>query len=294
MLGTPDEKVDWIWDGCLMQGGMTILAALPKAGKSTLLFDLLAAIRDGRPFLNMNTRAGTRTLLFSEEPASLMHERWKRLGDIPNLRIVPLQIGLTWQKIVPYCKIKAQTDDRQLVIIDTLSRFWDVQDENDGRQVDAALTPLLTVCRNTGFALLLIHHTRKSGGSQGTGVRGSGALAGNADIILELSRLHPQDRGSRRRLSGWSRFADVPDDLVIERGGKGYILAGGGEAERVTIRFVAEEGPVTAEQVAGAIDQTVRSAQRFLSDLVSRGIVTRTGAGNQFSPYQYAVGAEPE
>jgi len=294
MLGTPDEKVDWIWDGCLMRGGMTNLASPPKAGKSTLLFDLLAAMRDGRPFLNINTRAGTRILLFTEEPIPLMRQRWERMGDMPNLRIVPLLIGLTWQKIVPYCKIKAQNDDRQLIIIDTLSRFWDVQDENDGRQVDAALTPLLTVCRNTGFALLLIHHTRKSGGAQGSAVRGSSALTGNADIILELSRLHPQDRGPRRRLSGWSRFGGVPDGLVVERGATAYTVVEHeeeGRAGQAILQLIEQEGLVTAERAAETVGQTVRSAQRILSDMVNRGVVVRTGTGNPFSPYQFSLEA---
>src|SRR5438094_3950293 len=46
----PDVK--WLWKPFIGEGLLTLLAAAPKAGKSTLLAHLLRAMLDGEPFWN--------------------------------------------------------------------------------------------------------------------------------------------------------------------------------------------------------------------------------------------------
>ncbi len=74
---------------------------------------------------------------------------------------------------------------------------------------------------------ILVHHPRKSEGDQGQASRGSGALPGFVDIIVELRRFDPQRRDDRRRvLTGLARFDETPAEVVIELTDDGYRLVG--------------------------------------------------------------------
>src|SRR5204863_8743643 len=70
---------DWLWEGYLARSVVTLLAGRPKAGKSTFLFALLAALTKGRPFLGRPTgRAGV--ALLSEERRDTLAEKARRFG----------------------------------------------------------------------------------------------------------------------------------------------------------------------------------------------------------------------
>jgi hypothetical protein len=115
-------------------------------------------------------------------------------------------------------------DPADLVIFDTLANLWPVRDENSAAEVGAALSQFHRI--TSGRAVLAVHHLRKSDGAEGTGSRGSGALAGFADIILELRRQKAAyDPGQRKRvLSGYGRYDAIPPEWVIELGEEGKFV----------------------------------------------------------------------
>src|SRR5205823_4412199 len=68
-----------------------------------------------------------------------------------------------------------------------------------------------------GAAVLVLHHPRKGEPAPGQAARGSGALSGCVDIVIEMSRVGgPMDDDRRRRLLAFSRHPDTPRRLVIE------------------------------------------------------------------------------
>src|SRR5262249_12416766 len=77
----------------------------------------------------------------------------------------------------------------------------------------------------TAAAVRIAHHIEKSDAGEGRAARGSTALAGFVDVMLELRRFRPDCRADRRRvLTGYGRFDEVPGELVIELAadGSGY------------------------------------------------------------------------
>jgi hypothetical protein len=103
-----------------------------------------------------------------------------------------------------------------LIIFDTLSSLWPVQEENDAGAVNTALMPLQSIAK-IGAGVLLIHHLRKSGGGEYTGSRGSGALSSFPDILIELTRFDGSDPKDKKRvLRAKGRYEETPDELVIE------------------------------------------------------------------------------
>lgn len=288
----PDEKVEWVWRGYIARGSVTVLAAPPKAGKSTMLFHFLAALQQSQPFLGLDT-VKQKTLLFTEESLSLLNHRRSLLGNM-DIHAVPLQPGLSWPMVVGFAKLKAQAG-YNLIVVDTVSRFWDVHDEGNAIEILRAVNPILTVSRLTGAALLLIHHTRKSGGAEGNAIRGSNALLGSADIGMELTRITRWDKGPRRRLEALSRYPDTPDTLYMELTEDGYVASDSEVAplEQTVMTIVTMEGMATADDLAESAGVALRTAQRTLSEMAARGILDRTGTGGPRSPFRFSLAGAP-
>jgi len=226
-LSAPDRADDWIWEGYLPRGAITLLSALWKVGKTTLLSHLLRACGHGGEFLGKPLKT-SKVLYISEEG----ERHWVRRRDALSLNdnigfylqpfpTRPLQAG--WLAFVEQLKRDVETHGFDLVVFDTLAKLWPVQEENDAGAVDAALMPLWRVAR-AGAGILLIHHLRKSGGPEYTGSRGSGALSAFPDILVELTRFDASDAKDRKRvLRAKGRYEETPDELVIELVGGKYV-----------------------------------------------------------------------
>jgi hypothetical protein len=173
-------------------------------------------------------------------------------------------------------------------------------DENDASQTMAALGPLHRITE-AGAAVLLVHHPRKGDAAEGQAARGSGALAGFVDTIVELRRFNPESADDRRReLKGLSRFDETPSEVVIELTDSGYHTIGSvGEATqsdriRVITQILSESNePCTADDVrSGWPDGTVPKPGRrtVMNDLnvgFKRSEWCRTGSGKRGDPFRY-------
>ena len=104
-------------------------------------------------------------------------------------------------------------------LVDTLAAFWHVQNENDASEMTKAVKPLLRLARESEACMLLIHHARKSEGSHGDEIRGSGALFGLVDIAIVMKR-HSVE--TQRLLQAQSRYPETPSELVVELREHGY------------------------------------------------------------------------
>jgi predicted ATP-dependent serine protease len=292
----PQEKVTWIWEGFLGEGLLTLLASPPKAGKSTLLWHLLHAINEGRPFLEQKTIAKTPTLIFTEESYATLAGRRDSFGlSKAPIHCVTIQPGLRWTTLLAYAKDRIVRHGDRLLVLDTVSRFWELTSEDDAAEQLRALAPLFVFARAFGCGVLLIHHTRKSGGAEGRAVRGSNALTGAVDIIMEFSRLSPYDLSPTRRIETLSRFSATPDRLIATLGSDGYALSQdmGGENEKAIIVAITEAGEgITSAEIAESMDCSERHIQRVLAQLTSRGVVSRHGSGAGKSPFTYTLAGE--
>jgi hypothetical protein len=219
-LAAPEKAEDWLWEGYLPSGGIVLLSALWKIGKTTLLTHLLRACGAGGEFLGKPLKA-LRVLYVSEEGERHWVRRRDSLALSDNVGFYlqpfatrPAQAG--WLEFVKLLTEDVSKYKFDLVVFDTLAKLWPVQEENDAGAVDAALMPLWEVTK-AGASVLLIHHLRKSGGQEYTGSRGSGALSAFPDILIELVRHDASDTKSKKRvLRAKGRYEETPDELVIE------------------------------------------------------------------------------
>jgi hypothetical protein len=170
--------------------------------------------------------------------------------------------------------------------------------------VTEAMAELVGAVRH-GLALVLVHHQRKGGGEELEGARGSGAIVGMPDAVIELERLGGDAPPTQRQLVAAARWTPAPPRvLVIDRdpatGAYGVIGEGEDRAGAVEIAkrqallkaLPPEDEPEGSwpgykelEERLGDVRSTWSGA---LGKLVGEGKVRRSGGGVKGDPYRFA------
>ena len=104
------------------------------------------------------------------------------------------------------------------LVVDALSSWagFGADQEEDAGAAQAAMNALMTATR-AGLAVLLVHHQRKAGGQDDDAVRGSSAIFGAVDLLLELEHCGDSAPAGQRRLVATGRWRSTPPVLVIDR-----------------------------------------------------------------------------
>lgn len=294
-LSQYENPVEWIWEGYLAKGHQTLLSALWKAGKTTLITHFLKCLQDEQELAGQKTHKSN-VLILSEESDSIWARRREESGITLPVWILsrPIRQKLGYKEWVSLLEQMAKfctEHEIDLFVIDTLSGFWPVDNENDASKVSESLLPLNYLLEKK-IAVLLVHHFRKSGGDEGTASRGSGQLGAAVDIMVEFTRLSSSDpTGTQRVLRSYSRFEETPKEVVIDyidgeyetRGTKAEVT----KLEKLELVLNAledyPEGATTSElyekwNVSEYNDRpSKRTLQRHLSDLVVLNKVTTVG-----------------
>jgi hypothetical protein len=141
--------------------------------------------------------------------------------------------------------------------------------------------------------VLVVTHQRKSGGSHGEAVRGSSALTGGVDVVVEMER-GPDNLPNVRVLRAVSRYGGTPEELAATLTDDRYEACGDleavrGAAERKRIEEALEAlGQATSKDVADHADMPEPSARRYLNEMHERGELEREGRGVRGSPHLWS------
>jgi hypothetical protein len=300
--GAPDRR--WLWHGYLLPGAVTLLTSQWKSGKTTLASILLSRLKGGGQLAGLPLAAG-RAVVVSEEPCEKWQERSRELdfGDHVGWCCRPFAgkpRPAEWQALIGQILEVHASRNLSLVLIDPLSLFLPARSENDATCVQEAVMPLQRLA-SAGLSVWANHHPRKGRSAAGQAARGSGALAGFADILVEMRwyrRATDDDR--RRKLVGFSRYKETPRQLVIELNAEGtdYVAHGSFEDEEFrnsweALRLVLAAAPhkLTRREVL-ARWQHERTPDgstlyRWLEHGVALGLVRRDGEGVRTKPFRY-------
>lgn len=186
-LAALQSDPNWLWEGLLAPGTVTMLAGDSFVGKTTLVARLLKAMESGSPFLGRKTRRATALLLTEEHPVTL-RQKSEQL-DLLTLGSEFLSradgvFGLEWQALIEQATEYALEQGHELLVIDTFSGLAGLrsEEENDAGAITERLRPL-QVAAGEGLAVFFLHHVNKQGGT-----RGSSAFSGQADATIRMER----------------------------------------------------------------------------------------------------------
>lgn len=176
------KPLDFVLPG-LLAGTVGSLVAPGATGKSFAALELLTQIATGKDMLGIGKYpSGTAVMLAAEDPANALHTRLKAIAghldgyerdDLKaNCMILPClgQAGDLLDSGKTAADIEKTAQGARLVVIDTLSR-WHTGEENERRDAARVMRALERVAKNTGAAIVFLHHTSKAAALDGRGDR---------------------------------------------------------------------------------------------------------------------------
>jgi hypothetical protein len=231
LIAAVAEQTEFLAFPLAARGLVTDLDGEPKrSGKTTLHLRAVRAMLRGDIFLNQATRRAP-VLLVTEENLRTLKEAICRAGleQETDFHIIPWRslAGVPWSALAEFLKQKCQELDVGLLIVDTLYAIAGLraEEENQAAPVDTLVAPLRSLAAEMNLAVLVTRHDRKSGGPVGQSGRGTNALTGAVDIVLQLRRPDGKQPSTMRQLDILSRL-DLPERLLIELDGLRYISLG--------------------------------------------------------------------
>lgn len=295
LLAEPVETTDFLVADLLPRGGVSMIAAKPKVGKSTTARNLAYAVATGTPFLGRDVLSGPVLYLALEEKRAEVAAHFRRMGasDQPILIHVGAAPTSSTEGI---SALAAAIGEYQavLAIADPALRLLRVHDSSDYAEMTTALEPVVELARRTGCHICIPHHAGKMERGGGDAVLGSTALFGSVDTLIEMRR-----REYGRTLLSIQRYGPDLDETVVQLDEQTGLIRLGGTIDDLKISQAGDGiKKVLAEQDAEGLDESgirerVEAATsviaRALRALVADHTVTRTGAGKKGDPYRYQL-----
>jgi DNA polymerase I-like protein with 3'-5' exonuclease and polymerase domains len=216
-------KIEWYVDGIWGKGLITEIVAKVKVGKTTfVLGGLRAGIAGDELYCGRAVSGPLRAAYVTEEGWQTFQVAMDRYGlnDLVEsdafftvfdfeTKDVPLPT------MVDSLLRHMRADDVDIVILDTLSIIAGLDEEDHSGKAAAAMAEVrrMTV---EGYAVGILRHGRKTGGEVGDAGRGSSAISGYCDILLQIEPYKGDEETTNLRVLKSRSRLRVDEPLVLE------------------------------------------------------------------------------
>ena len=180
----------WLIEGVLPTNAFCVLYGEPGCGKTFVALSMALSIAGAQNWCGKPTKNACSVLYVAAEGLYGLKLRvlaYQRKHAIRAEKIRYLGVGFN---LLDHCDIEAVLQSLNsanfkpdLIILDTLARLMIGADENSAKEMGLAIGAIDELRRETSGTVLLVHHTGKTGRSE----RGSSALRGAADVMIECS-----------------------------------------------------------------------------------------------------------
>ncbi len=221
------EEVQWLWEGRIPLGKLTVLMGDPGLGKSLLTTTIASTISTGGVFKDGQPVTSSTVIILTAEDG---------LADTVRPRLDAARADVS--RIFALRSVKEKADDligrlfqlandiilleqailytgAKLVIMDPLSAYLGGVDSHKAAEVRAVLAPLSAMAERTGVAVLVVHHLNK-GASANALYRAGGSLDFVAAARSVLGVV-PDPNDPERRL-----LVSVKVNIALRPAGLGY------------------------------------------------------------------------
>jgi 5S rRNA maturation endonuclease (ribonuclease M5) len=186
-LFQPVPDVDWVIENIVVGGEATLLIADGGAGKSFFALAASLAVTSGVPFIGCSTKKGRVIYVDEEGSPALALQRLQQLSaseeqkkQLDYLNFVGVDMVRFPEKLIEDAKIVQPA----LIVIDSHAKVTRMGEENSNNEMGKAWDDgFLKLARESGAAVLVIHHTNAMSGS-----RGASQIRNSADQVLTMER----------------------------------------------------------------------------------------------------------
>ena len=183
--------------GLLSRNGIAFLGGQSGAGKTFMAVDLAVALATGQPFFGRRIKEKVGVLFVAGEGAATLQLRITVACRARNVvGLLPIALTSTFpdftkaQEVGPFlAKLRALDEFMQqahgvrlgVIIIDTLTAVFNMQDENDNSEAATIIRALKALGDRMDALIIPVHHYGKTAD---TGLRGASAFRAGADEVL--------------------------------------------------------------------------------------------------------------
>ncbi|MFI5386810.1 MAG: AAA family ATPase [Fimbriimonadales bacterium] len=291
----------WVVEDFLPESYVAILAGATKSGKSCLATNLAVAVTLGEPFLEHRTVKAPVLWVACEESHE---ERSIALDAYPGLKptlyITHRKLPIDLPDGIRVIRWWVRNTGAKLIVIDSLFSAVGAATLSDGHGARLALEGLKALCRDERCAALVLHHMIKdtSFGLVRERIAESTQIlaAASMDLMMDVDRKGDGSREIWLRGHGRGDFANKvwliasPDvaryDLVAH--GDETVVGAQRSYEAMLKRLRGAETPVSAEDLAAAVNLNPKTVRNRLTELVRLGQVVAVGAAGKSNLYAVA------
>lgn len=247
-LGLDLGEAEYRIDGLLPAGGRAMLAAQFKAGKSTLIGNLIRSLADGEVFLgehDTTTAPGPVVLLDTELDRRMLQDWYTRQGIDRTDRVALVSLrgrlssfdildpaGLAeWAAIIGELQPSVVILDCLRPVLDALG----LDEDKEAGKFLVAFDELLDRCGAT--EAVVVHHM----GHNGERARGSSRLRDWPDVEWRLMREDPEDPASPRYFTAYGRDVDRPEAALTFNPSLGRLTIFGGSRKDGELKVIGDE-----------------------------------------------------
>lgn len=279
----------WLIESEIPAKGLTVLYGPSGAGKSFVALDYALTVSQHGSVLYY---AGEGESGYGNRSEAWSAHHLKQPG--PTLRFVLGTVPLldpTWaMQFIDLCRNLRPV----LVVVDTLARVMLGGDENSSRDMGTIIETCTRIVNEARTAVLIVHHTNKTGSSE----RGSSALRGAADSMIELSNddglITVECSKSKDARPFETRYLKLLE-VVLDSGATSCVVVPANRSEVPATLTERAKSLIRALQLesieTGASARTLctvtgigeRSVYRILSPLIRKGYVEH---GKKGEPYK--------
>lgn len=219
------REVEWLWEGRIPRGKITILDGDPGLGKSTVTLDLAARISRGREMPDDSPGISGSVVLcsYEDDAGDTIRPRLEAAGaDLARIHILTVNAGDEGERLLELPAdlaileaAVAKVDAALLVVDPLMAALSGGVDSHRDQDVRRVLSPLSKLAERTGVAVVLVRHLNKGGGSGTSAIyRGGGSIgiAGAARSALLVAK-DPEDPDRRVIASVKSNLAAPAEAL---------------------------------------------------------------------------------
>lgn len=296
---SPQPPIEWVIDQLIAEGSISIFYGEPGSKKTYSLLSLAVCVALGRPWLGYESNP-RKVLIIDEESgerrltirigAAIRGEFGREDTPIEFVSLAGFKLDKKTDAEELYKLI--QDRDAGLTIIDALADVMD-GDENSKQDTQPVFSNLRKIAEGTNSAIIVIHHSNKSGG-----YRGSSAIKGALDLMVKIESENDSNwvyfRSEKTRdtegitLVGVATWTENQFYLSPADGSEKMQIKP--KSQQFVIDYLSNNGDSAVSDITDNADIcSPESARRAIYTLAAEKIIRRVNAGGQGKEAIYAL-----